>query len=287
MIPEPSAETLTVGLVLLSAVLHASWNALTKASGDPLVNLAVVIGTGGVLAAPSLLFVPVPGAETGRWLLASAALHFAYQLALVRTYRLGDLSQVYPIARGLAPLGVALLAAIGAEERLAPLQGVGLGLAAAAIIVLSGVGSRVPSSHHAVGMAMVTAALIGLYTYCDAKGVRSVARPHEYIGWSFFLGSIPIVVTTIWIRGRAGLAALRVGGLHALGGGIMATTGYVIVLWAMSRTTMASVASLRESSVLFAAILGTQLLGEPFGRRRTLAAFALVLGLVLVQAAKI
>jgi drug/metabolite transporter (DMT)-like permease len=286
MIPEISADMLTIGLVLLAAVLHASWNALTKASGDPLVNVTVVTGTGGLLAFPFLLVFPFPGPETWNWLLASAVLHYAYQLALVRTYRLGDLSQVYPIARGLAPLGVALLASVGAGEHLTPIQILGLALASIAIMVLAGAGDRGPSSRGAVAMALVTATLIGLYTYSDGRGVRSVAEPQFFIGWSFVLGSFPIALTTIAIRGRSALAALRSGGLHAVAGGLMATLGYGIVLWAMSRTTMASVASLRESSVLFAAIIGSQLLGESFGRRRMLAAFALVLGLGLVQVGK-
>ena len=283
MIPELPADMLTIGLVLLAAVLHASWNALAKASGDPLVNITVVTGTGGLLAVPFLFLVPFPGPETWSWLLASAVLHYAYQLALVRTYQLGDLGQVYPIARGLAPLGVAMLASVGAGERLAPIQTLGLALASIAIMVLAGLGNQWSSSRGAVAMAIVTATLIGLYPYSDGRGVRSVAEPHFYIGWSFVLGSFPIAQTTISIRGRAGLAALRAGGLHAVAGGLMATVGYVIVLWAMSRTTMASVASLRESSVLFAAIIGSQLLGEPFGRRRMLAALGLVVGLGLVQ----
>ena len=239
-----------------------------------------------MLPVPFLFLFPFPGPETWNWLLASAVLHYAYQLALVRTYQLGDLSQVYPIARGLAPLGVAMLASVGAGERLAPIQILGLVLASIAIMILAGLGSRGSSSRGAVAMAIVTATLIGFYTYSDGRGVRSVAEPHFYIGWSLVLGAIPIALTTISIRGRAGLVALRSGGLHAVAGGLMATVGYGIVLWAMSRTTMASVASLRESSVLFAAIIGSQLLGEAFGRRRMLAAFALVVGLALVQVGK-
>ncbi len=285
--PEIPSETVTVGLVLLSALLHASWNALTKASGDPLVNLAVVAGTGGLVALPLLFWLPLPGAATWPWLCASACLHYVYQLSLVRTYQLGDLSQVYPIARGLAPLGVATLAAIGAGERLTALQGLGLLLASVAIMGLAGVGSRGPSTRDAVSMAIVTATLIGLYTYVDGRGVRTVDGPERYIAWSFFLDSFPIALTMLWLRGGAAGRALRAGGLHAVGGGLMATLGYAIVLWAMSRTTMAAVASLRESSVLFAAILGTRLLGEPFGRRRTIAALALVVGLVLVQVAAV
>lgn len=284
MMPAASSEALTIGLVLLAAILHATWNAMAKASGDPLVNIAIVTGTGGLIAMPALFLVPFPGPETWVWLAASAVIHYAYQLSLVRMYQLGDLSQVYPIARGLAPLGVGLLAAVGADERLAPLQILGLTFASLAIMAFSGLGSRRPSSQGAVGMAVLTAALIGLYTFSDGRGVRSVEQPLYFIGWSFFLGAVPMVLTTMLIRGRAGITVVRAGGGRALGGGLMATLGYGIVLWAMSRTTMAAVSSLRESSVLFAAILGTRYLGEPFGLRRVVAAVMLVVGLILVQA---
>jgi len=280
---EFSSDGLTVALILLAALLHASWNALTKAGGDPLISVAVVTGTGGLCAIPLILWLPLPGPETWRWLAASAGIHYVYQLALVRTYQLGDLSQVYPIARGLAPLGVALLAAIGSDEFLRPGQLFGLALASAAIVSLGWTRTRDRSTNRAVAMAVLTAVLIGSYTYTDARGVRSVENIENFIGWSFFLGSVPMVLTTVFLRWSTGLAALRRLGLQAVGGGLMATTGYTIALWALSRAPMASVASLRESSVLFAAILGTRFLGEPLGRRRVVSAVVLVAGLILVQ----
>lgn len=278
-----SADGLTIGLVLLAALLHASWNALTKAGGDPLISVTIITATGGVCALPLLIWLPLPGPETWKWLWVSASIHYVYQLALVRTYQLGELSQVYPIARGLAPLGVACLAAIGAGEYLEPGQLVGLALASLAIISLGTGRVAGQSTKHAVGMAVLTAVLIGSYTYTDARGVRSVASAENFIGWSFFLGSVPMVLTTIVRRRSGGLAAWRRLGPLAIGGGLMATLGYAIALWALARAPMASVASLRESSVLFAALLGTRVLGDSFGRRRVVSAVVLVVGLILVQ----
>lgn len=278
-----SSDGLTIGLILLAALLHASWNALTKAGGDPLISITVITATGGVCALPLMIWLPFPEAETWKWLAISACIHYVYQLCLVRMYQLGDLSQVYPIARGLAPLGVACLAAYGAGEFLEASQMVGLALASVAIVALGTGRSSGHSSGRGVAMAVLTAALIGLYTYTDGRGVRSVASPENFIGWSFFLGSVPMVVTTIYLRRAAGLEAWRRLGLQAIGGGLMATVGYAIALWALSRAPMASVASLRESSVLFAALLGTGVLGESFGRRRVVSALLLVVGLALVQ----
>ena len=281
--PDFTVDGLTIGLVLLAALLHASWNALSKASGDALISITVISATGGICALPLIIWLPAPGPETWPWLMISAVIHYVYQLCLVRTYQLGELSQVYPIARGLAPLGVACLAALGAGEFLRPIQFLGLSLASMAIISLGYSGRSGVSTRHAVGMAVVTACLIGSYTYTDARGVRSAASPELFIGWSFLFGSVPMVLTTLVVRWSTGAAALRRLGLRSIGGGLMATLGYTIALWALARAPMASIASLRESSVLFAAIFGARLLGESFGRRRILSALVLVLGLVLVQ----
>ena len=278
-----SADGLTIGLILFSALLHASWNALSKASGDPLISITLIMATGGLCGLPLMIWFPLPGPETWRWLLLSGCIHYAYQLSLIRTYQLGDLSQVYPIARGLAPLGVACLAAFGAGEILEPGQIFGLGLAALAIISLGASHSGGPSTRRAVWMAVLTAALIGAYTYSDGRGVRSVDHIASFIGWSFFIGCVPMILTTIFLRRSRVLIGLRQHGLRSMAGGLMATFGYTIALWALSRAPMATVASLRESSVLFAAILGARVLGESFGRRRIISAMVLVVGLVLVQ----
>jgi len=278
-----SADGLTIGLILVSAVLHASWNALSKASGDPLISITIIMATGGVCGLPLMIWFPLPGPETWRWLLLSACIHYAYQLSLIRAYQLGDLSQIYPIARGLAPLGVAFLAAMGAGESLAPGQIFGLALAAAAIVSLgaSGTSGMVPGRE--VWLAVFTAVMIGAYTYSDGRGVRSVDHAASFIGWSFFLGCVPMVLTTLIIRRRDDFAVLRQHGPQAIAGGLMATFGYSIALWALSRAPMATVASLRESSVLFAAVIGTRFLGESFGRRRIVSAIVLVIGLIMVQ----
>lgn len=283
--PTFAADGTTIALVLLAALLHASWNAVTRASGDPLVNIAVVTSVGGLAALPFLFVFPLPGPETARWLAFSALVHFAYQLGLARMYRLGELSQVYPIARGLAPLGVAALGAAFAGERLAAHQTAGLVVAAGAIVTFGRAGTRGAATRQAVATAVGVAVLIGLYTYSDGRGVRTVAAPEHYIAWSFFLGCVPFALFTARVRGRAALGALRRDGPHAIAGGVMATLGYGIALWAMARAPMALVAALRESSVLFAALIGVFFLGERFGRARIAAAAMLAAGLVAVQLA--
>ena len=148
-----------------------------------------------------------------------------------------------PIARGLAPLGVALLGALFANEWMSQIGGLGLLVASGAIVVLGRAGAKGEVARGAVPMALLTAVFIGIYTFSDGQGVRSVDRPERFIAWSFFLGCVPFAITAAVIRGRDGLATLRRNGLRAIGGGVMATLGYGIALWAMARAPMASVAS--------------------------------------------
>ena len=225
------------------------------------------------------------GTETFRWLAISGVIHFVYQLNLARMYRLGDLSQVYPIARGLAPLGVAVLGALFVDEALAWTQTLGLLLSAVAIVVLGRSGAKEADGSRGVGTALFVALLIGLYTYSDGRGVRSVEEPLVYIAWTCFMSSIPFALYTVHARRETLVASLRANGRRAFFGGILATVGYGIALWAMARTPLALVASLREASVLFAALIGAVVLRESFGPTRIVASAILVVGLALVQIA--
>jgi len=271
-----------VALVLLSALLHAGWNAVTKASSDPLLNMSVVSCAGALVAGTAAIFLPLPAPAAWPYLAAATLVHFVYQIVLVRAYTLGDLSQVYPIARGLAPLGVALLAALSAGEAPTALQAVGLLLASGAIASLG-----IPaagSSLAATRTAVMTAVLISAYTTIDGLGVRRAGSPFSYAAWVLSLYAIPIVMTAVIVRRGAVVDFLRSEGARAAGGGLMAIVGYTVVLWALSHGPMAAIAALRETSVIFAALIGVRMLGEGFGRRRILASIALAAGLFLVQA---
>jgi len=274
-----------VALLLLAAIIHASWNALNKASRDPLLSMTTLTVSGGFAAGCLIPFVPPLDSAALPWLAASAVLHFAYQLSLVNAYSLGDLSQVYPIARGTAPLCIAILAALSADEVPSPIGALGLLIASASIVSLAGVGSGVPRSPKPVVAALQTALLISLYTVVDGHGVRATSVSLSYIVWMSLIDSIPMLILALWRRRGQVLTFLRSDGPRNVAGGILATLGYGIVMAAMDHGAMASVASLRETSVIFAAVIGTRLLGEPFGLRRLLASTALAGGLILLQSA--
>lgn len=279
-------------LVLFSALLHASWNAITKSGRDPLLTIWVVTGTGGLIAGAGTLWVDFPVPAAWPYLAGSLVLHLGYQLFLVSAYRVGDLSQVYPVARGLSPCVVAGLAAAFAGEHPGPVQLAGLALVSLGIASLS---SFAPSAavtrasggsadpRWAFAAALVTGLWIGGYTFVDGRGVRLCERPADFIAWSLCLDALPITVVTLATRRRAVPGFLRREGLRAAAGGVMATVAYGIVLWALARGGMAQVSALRETSVVAAALIGTRLLREPFGVRRVVAAVVVALGIVLLQ----
>jgi drug/metabolite transporter (DMT)-like permease len=271
-------------LVLCSAVLHATWNALTKSSGDRVVTLAGVMFACAAIGGIGSLLVPAPRAEALPYLAASAGFHFLYQIFLLYAYRFGDLSLVYPIARGTAPLLVAVLGASFAGEVPRPVQAGGIALASLAMASFAfEPRAPHPGVARSIAAAFATAAMIGCYTFLDGQGVRRAGSPLSYIAWNCWATSLAFCVfALVWQRGRIA-PFLGGAGLRGLGGGALATAGYGIVLWAMSRGAMASVASLRETSVVFAALIGTRVLGEGLGARRVAAALCVALGVVLLQ----
>jgi drug/metabolite transporter (DMT)-like permease len=277
-------EPSVAALVLFSAVLHASWNAIAKSSGDALLTMWLVTLTGSALGGLGALFVDFPHRDAWPYLAASVCLHIGYQLFLAFAYRLGDLSQVYPIARGLGPCVVAVLAAGFGGEIPTAVQAVGLAMASGAIVSLAFVGAppgRV--ARGAVAAAVATGLLIGGYTFIDGQGVRLSGDPFDFIAWSFFLHAFPITIAVLALRAGRVMAFLRTRAGSGLAGGAMATLAYGIVLWALARGGMAQVAALRETGVIFAALIGTRLLGEPLGGRRVLAAAGVAIGVVLLE----
>jgi len=270
--------TLVIALVLSAAAMHAAWNGLVKISGDRLAVMAALMGVGGVIGLGMIPFFAVPAPEAWPFLGLSLAIHMAYYVGLIRAYRHGDLSQVYPIARGAAPIMVALASGPAMGETLSTTQMVGVGLVSAGILSLAiGQGSR-----RAAAWAFLTAVTIALYSLADATGVRKSGDALGYIAWLFFIDGIPLLVVAFARRGRDLAGILRRDLGRTLLGGALSIAGYGIVIWAYSLGTVATIAALRETSVVFAAIIGSVFLGEPFGARRIAAAIVVALGILVM-----
>lgn len=273
-----------VALVLLTAVLHACWNAVVKSSGDQLMAMTLVMGTGALVAGSLIPFVDLPERAAWPYLGLSVVVHTLYALFLLLSYRFGDLSRVYPIARGLGPLLVALLSALLAGEVLSRIQIVALMLVSFAIASLAFErGLPRGQSMKPVLFAVATGILIGAYTFLDGQGGRHAGNPFSYVAWLFFFDGIPLVLATLFLRRGRVRRLLQAQGRVGAIAGLLSVVAYAIVVWAMSRGSMAIVASLRETSVIFGVLIGAVLLGEPFGRRRALAATLVAAGVVALS----
>ena len=278
-----SIEPSVAALVLVAAVLHATWNAMVKAEEDRLSALAAVLLTGGVVSLFFLPFVQVPKAAAWPWLITSVLVHVVYVAGLVGAYKHGDLSRVYPLARGSGPLLVALFAGHLVGEHLTLLQSVGLALACGGILGLAlergafGIGRR------ATLYGLLTGASIAAYTIADGLGGRASGDPLGYTVWLFALEAPWITLYAVLRHPHAARTYARRQWKRGVGGGLVALTRSGLAIWAMTVAPMALVATLRESSVLFAALVGTFLLREAFGPRRIAAAALIVTGQVLMN----
>ena len=282
-----SLQPEVVALVLLAAVLHACWNACVKIGGDRLVTLAIVNGVGALIGLAALPVVGIPAPESWPYLFASVVIHTAYYFFLIQQYRVGDLSHVYPLARGLSPLLIAVSAAVFAGELLPPLAWAGVIIASLGIISLAFEnGPPWRNDPWPVLFASGTALTIASYSVVDGLGVRLAGGAFSYIAWLFFLDGIPIAAFAYMARRKQVRAVLKAEAGKGLVGGALQVAAYGTVIWAMSITAMAAVSTLRETSVIFAAIIGTLVLGEKFGPRRIAAAASVACGVIVLNLAR-
>jgi drug/metabolite transporter (DMT)-like permease len=272
--------------VLFAALLHATWNALVKISADRLVLLAVLKIATTVVAVVSLPFVTMPPTEAWPYIAASVVIHTAYFLFLTIAYRFGDLSQVYPLSRGVAPLIVAGLAVFVLGETLGPQALVALLLISFGIMSMIFSGKGAAGQPKAVAAALATGCFIAGYTVADGAGARLSADAQSYLMWLNVFNGIPIILIAAVRRPGTLVPQLRLvwkaGALSA----IVSLLAYWIVLWASTQAPVALVAAVREVSMVFAVIFGVVLLKEKLELRKMLSIFVTLSGIVLLRASK-
>lgn len=275
-------SSLVVGLVLISALMHAGWNFLVKRGNDGQLDTALFAMGCSLIAAVLLPFVPLPDPSCYPWLLATLFIHVAYFLTLAAAYQHADLSLAYPVMRGLAPVLVSFFA-LASGEMLNTLQMLGIGLIAFGILMPAWIG-KPWKNKKGLYFAVLNAAIIALYTVLDGVGVRLSGNAISYTLWLFLFNSWGILAILIWRRSLIQVVAgVRAGWRLALLGAGLSMGSYGIVLWAMTQTTIPAVAALREVSVIFAALLGAWFLKESMGRWRIVGASLVGLGAAVIR----
>ena len=276
-------EPIVFVAVLTASACHATWNALVKAGGDRFVRVALVNIVSAVCGLALVPFVPVPLEASWPFIAASVVVHQAYFLFLVQGYRSGDLSQVYPIARGVAPLLVALGGLAFAGESVAPGEAFAVALISTGILSLAFAWRDPTRNHRAVAFALLTGLTIATYTVIDGMGGRRSGAVIGYIAWAFALDGVPFTIALIAMRRGRLYVSMLPGFRGGVIGGALAFCAYGLVIWAMTRAPLTVVSALRETSVILAALIGARVLHEPFGWRRIFAATLVAVGIVWLQ----
>lgn len=265
--------------------MHAGWNALIKLRLEPLMAVTLINISAGVIGLPVLLATGLPAPESWGWSALSLAIHILYTFALAGAYQRADMSVVYPIARGGAPLLTAGVALLWLGEPVSPMGMIGIATLGAGIIVMTlrfGADAR-PVAGAGIGYALATAVLICCYTLSDGLGGRASGDPIAYSALLFVLnGFIPLPILFA-LRGRDALAPLRGFLLPGFIGGAMGYASYAIAIWAMSHAPIPLVAAVRETSVLFGAVIAVVFLKEPLRANRIIAALMILAGLMLIR----
>lgn len=278
-------DAVTFAVVLGAALLHAAWNAFAKSSADKLVATTLVAGSSGVIGLAIALWLPFPAVASWPHLAASTAIHLVYFALLAAAYRVGDLSIVYPVMRGTAPLLTAIASlALAVEITRGELAGVLLLSAGIGLLALEAMRAGA-ANPRALTLALANAVVIASYTLADGYGARASGHPVSYAMWLFAFTALPLVVYVLATRPGALQRAVSAAPLRVLAGGLCVAGAYGFVLWAMTRAPIALVAALRETSVIFGLAIAALMLRERFGALRIAACVLVALGAAVIQLA--
>jgi drug/metabolite transporter (DMT)-like permease len=265
---------------LAAAVMHAAWNAGLKGGKDRLLDAALLFAAAGVIGLVCVPFAPAMNPQAWLWIALTAALHLPYVYLLVRAYEVGELGHVYTIARGLPPLLITALAAAAVAEVPTPYAILGIALISLGILT---VGMSAGAHLKGTLIASAVAVTIALYSVSDGIGVRASGSTLAYNGWVFFaVGSVTLAMAASLRRGRVIAYAIENWRRAAIGG-VLSYVSYGLVLWAMTIAPIAGVSAFRETSVVFAALIGMLFLGEKAGKRRIAGAAIVAIGAVVLK----
>ena len=278
-------SNLVIGIVLAAALMHAIWHSLIKSCDEKFLAYALINVVAMVVATIGLTLTPPIQIGSYEWLAASIAVHHVYKVMLIQSYRFGDMSAVFPIARGTAPVIVGIVSAAYLGEHLTRAQWAGIILIGVGVAALSFVSARKhPATVRGLFFAAATGLVTAAYTFIDAHGARLSASAVAYVCWIYVADGILFPVIAIVWR-RADIAPfLRTNWRQGVGAGFLSITSYGAVVWAMALGAIGVIAALREASVLFVILIGAWYLREQVGVVRILSAGLILLGILLVAA---
>ena len=271
-------------LVLVAALLHATWNTLIKFSGERLLVIACMDSVALLFVVLAVGFVSLPPLELWPWLVASALFELLYRYLLIQAYRVGDLGLVYPLMRGLSPLVVLVLTLVFAGEVLSTQQILGILLIPFGMVCLlwqGGGGDRLPWSM--LPVVVLIGLCIGCYTFLDGQALRRWSHPLDYLVWLTLISAWPFPLLAL-VRKRAAFSLFwRTQWRLGLSVGLCVLLSYALVLWAMQLGSIAEAAALREVSVILVVLFGMRYLKEPFGRPRLIACGLVLIGMLVMK----
>ncbi|WGL56259.1 DMT family transporter [Kluyvera intermedia] len=274
--------TLSVFCILLfAALLHATWNAIVKAGDDKLYSAIGVTGSAALIALVLQPFAPTPSAASVPFMVASTVLQVIYTVLVAKTYQISDMSQTYPLMRGTAPLLVAIISVLFLGDHLSPLAWCGIAVICTAILGMAFNGRS--GSQLGIILALLNACIIAGYTLIDGTGVRLSGTAFGYTLWSFFLNGSSLLTWAMIARRREASRYLVQHWKKGMLGGLGTMGSYGLALWAMTQAPLAVVAALRESSILFGAIIAWLLLKERVSGLRFIAAGGIAAGAILLR----
>jgi len=263
--------------------LHAGWNAVLKIRLDPFLAVVLVNAACGVIALPIALYLGLPSMEAVPWVIGSVIVHFAYYLTLTGAYRRADMSQVYPVARGSAPLMTTLISFFILQEPIGTLGLVGVAILALGIMTMALKAGGRHFDRTALLLALACGVTITAYTILDGKGARIAGNPHIYSAWLFVGDAGLLTLFALLWKGPRQLRPLLGFAGPGFAGGVMSLGAYWIAIWAMTKAPIGLVAAVRESSVLFGAVIAVVVLHEPLRPNRVIAALFILIGLALIR----
>ncbi|WP_376877234.1 DMT family transporter [Albirhodobacter sp. R86504] len=276
--------TLTVFLATLcAAFFHALWNAFLRTKGSKISAMTRLSLFEIPIGLMVVAVLPMPNLAAWPWVLAAGCVHFIYKSFLALAYEQGDLSRVYPIARGAAPMAVALFSAAFLADQIAPQGYAGIVVLGLGILLMARGIFTDGESRRLLPFALGSAAATAVYTVVDGMGARIAGDAVAYIGWTYIIDGILFAGgMTLW-RGTACLRAARRDWLLACAGSIASFIAYATSIWAMTQAPIAVVAALRETSILFAVLIGWLWFGERMSRNKAIAALLIVAGVIITR----